>query len=53
MDGQSGIRKTTWVSSTHQNNRKGEFLGGVGHPGEQGYNDTGGASRYFKQVREE
>ena len=50
LDDQSGERKTTWVSSTHANNRSGEFLGKVGHPGEQGYNDTGGASRFFKQV---
>jgi len=48
LDDQSGERKTTWVSSTHANNRSGEFLGKVGHPGEQGYNDTGGASRFYK-----
>jgi len=51
MDRQSGIRKTTWISPAHQNNRDGEFLGKVGHPGQQGYNDTGTASRFFKQVR--
>lgn len=52
MDEQSGIRKTTWISPNHQNNRDGEFLGKVGHPGQQGYNDTGTASRFFKQVRQ-
>ena len=51
MDDQSGIRKTTWISPSHQNNRDGDFLGKVGHPGQQGYNDTGTASRYFKQVK--
>jgi hypothetical protein len=51
MDKQSGVRKTTWVSKSHKNNRKDGFLGAVGHPGEQGFNDTGGASRFFKQVR--
>ncbi|MDB4278254.1 hypothetical protein N9917_01490 [Deltaproteobacteria bacterium] len=50
LDEISGERKTTWVSSDHANNRSGEFLGAMGHPGEQGYNDTGGASRFFKQV---
>ena len=50
LDESSGERKTTWVSSDHANNRSGEFLGAMGHPGEQGYNDTGGASRFFKQV---
>jgi len=51
MDEQSGVRKTTWVSKSHKNNRKDGFLGAVGHPGEQGFNDTGGASRFFKQVK--
>jgi len=51
MDEQSGIRKTTWISPSHQNNRRGDFLGQVGHPGQQGYNDTGTASRFFKQVK--
>ena len=51
MDEQSGVRKTTWASKSHKNNRKDGFLGAVGHPGEQGFNDTGGASRFFKQVR--
>ncbi len=51
LDRQSGIRKTTWVSKSHKNNRKDGFLGGVGHPGDQGFNDTGGASRFFKQVK--
>jgi DNA modification methylase len=40
-------RKTTWVSSTHKNNRGGEFLGELGHPGEQGLNDSGSAARFF------
>lgn len=47
MNKQSGERKTTWVSPKHQNNRKGEFLGSMNHPGQQGYNDSGGASRFF------
>ena len=51
LDAQSGERKTTWVSPSHQNNRKGDFLGALNHPGHQGYNDTGGASRFFKQVK--
>lgn len=50
LDEQSGERKTTWVSPTHKNNRDGEFMGALNHPGHQGYNDTGGASRFFKQV---
>lgn len=50
LDAQSGIRKTTWIAPSHQNNRSGDFLGQVGHPGQQGYNDTGTASRFFKQV---
>ena len=25
-------------------------MGALKHPGEQGYNDTGGASRFYKQV---
>ena len=40
-------RKTTWVSKDHQNNRNGDFLGSMGHPGEQGYNDSGSAARFF------
>jgi hypothetical protein len=36
MGMQSGIRKTTWISPGHQNNRDGAFLGEVGHPGQQG-----------------
>jgi hypothetical protein len=47
LDVQSGDRKTTWVSAKHANNRDGEFLGAMGHPGEQGYNDSGGASRFY------
>lgn len=50
LDEQSGDRKTTWVSPKHANNRSGEFLGAMGHPGDQGYNDSGGASRFYKQV---
>jgi len=50
LDDQSGDRKTTWVSPSHQNNRQGEFLGQLDHPGHQGYNDEGGASRFFRQV---
>ena len=40
-------RKTTWISSNHANNRKGEFLGELKHPGQQGFNDSGSASRFF------
>jgi len=40
-------RKTTWVSPTHANNRSGEFLGELQHPGQQGFNDDGSASRFF------
>ena len=40
-------RKTTWVSSSHQNNRRNDFLGQLGHPGEQGFNDSGSAARFF------
>jgi hypothetical protein len=50
---QSGIRKTTWVSATHQNNRSGDFLGQLKHPGEQGYNDTGTAARFFFNYTEQ
>jgi len=50
LDEQSGERKTTWVAPEHGNNRSGEFMGALGHPGQQGFNDTGGASRFFKQV---
>ena len=50
LDEQSGERKTTWVSPTHKNNRDGDFMGTLNHPGHQGYNDTGGASRFYKQV---
>lgn len=53
LDEQSGERKTTWVAPTHANNRNGEFLGAMGHPGFQGFNDSGGASRFYKQVRGE
>ena len=47
LDGQAGERKTTWVSPNHQNNRSGEFLGELGHPGWEGFNDSGGPSRFF------
>lgn len=40
-------RKTTWVSDEHQNNREGDFLGELGHPGNQAFNDDGSASRFF------
>ena len=47
----SGVRKTTWVSLDHANHRGWEFLADLGHPGDQGYNDTGTAARYYKQVK--
>ena len=50
LDEQSGERKTTWISPTHKNNRDGDFMGALNHPGHQGFNDTGGASRFYKQV---
>jgi hypothetical protein len=53
MGEQSGERKTTWVSSTHANNRKNEFLEKLGHPGDQGYNDSGTASRFFFNFSEQ
>lgn len=53
LDSQSGEKRTTWIDSSHQNNRRGEFLGALQHPGQQGYNDFGGASRFFKQVQGE
>jgi len=40
-------RKTTWVSPSHANNRSGDFLGELKHPGQQGFNDTGSAARFF------
>lgn len=49
LDEQSGERKTTWIAPEHKNNRSGEFLGALSHPGNQGYNDSGGASRFFPQ----
>jgi len=42
-----GERKTTYVAPHHKNQRGGDFLGDLGHPGVQGYNDTGTASRFF------
>lgn len=53
LDQQSGNRKTTWVSTSHKNNRQGDFLGALGHPKDQGYNDEGGASRFFKQFKKD
>jgi len=50
---QSGERKTTWIDSSHVNKRSGDFLGALGHPGEQGYNDTGTAARFFPCFRYE
>lgn len=47
LDEQSGEHKTTYVAKHHKNNRNGEFLGELKHPGEQGFNDSGGASRFF------
>ena len=40
-------RKTTWVSPKHANNRSGDFLGALKHPGQQGFNDSGSAARFF------
>jgi len=41
-------RKTTWISPKHKNKRDGEgFLGGLNHPGQQGFNDSGSAARFF------
>ena len=40
-------RKTTWVSPSHQNNREGDFMGSLGHPKNQGFNDDGSAARFF------
>jgi hypothetical protein len=51
LDQQSGNRKTTWVSASHKNNRQGDFLGALGHSKDQGYNDEGGSSRFFKQFK--
>jgi hypothetical protein len=50
LDEQSGERKTTWIDPSHKNNRDGDFMGALNHPGHQGYNDTGGASRFYKQM---
>ena len=50
LDEQSGERKTTWIDPSHKNNRDGDFMGALNHPGHQGYNDTGGASRFYKQI---
>ena len=47
IDAQSGERKTTYVAPHHANNRSGEFMPSMGHPGSQGYDDNGGASRFF------
>jgi len=40
-------RRTTWISTNHSNNRVGEFLGDLNHPGNQGFNDNGSAARFF------
>ncbi len=40
-------RKTTWVDPKHANNRRGEFMGALGHPGSQGFDDNGSAARFF------
>jgi DNA modification methylase len=40
-------RKTTWIDPSHANNRGGDFLGALGHPGMQGFNDSGSAARFF------
>jgi hypothetical protein len=50
LDEQSGERKTTWIAPSRKNNRDGDFMGALNHPGHQGYNDAGGASRFYKQV---
>jgi hypothetical protein len=44
-------RKTTWVSPKHANNREGDFLGELKHPGQQGFNDSGSAARFFFQAK--
>jgi len=49
LDVQSGTLKTTYIAMHHANNRCTEQLGAMGHPGVQGYNDVGGASRYYPQ----
>lgn len=53
LDKQTGEHKTTYILPAHQNNRSGEFLGQLEHPGIQGYNDSGGASRFFFNVQEQ
>jgi site-specific DNA-methyltransferase (adenine-specific) len=44
-------RKTTWISPEHANNRSGEFLGDLQHPGQQGFNDSGSAARFFYSAK--
>ncbi len=39
--------KTTWISKKHRNNRDGEIFGALKHPGDQGFNDSGSAARFF------
>ena len=46
LDEQSGDRKTTYISKHHKNQR-GISIFPLGHPGRQGFNDSGGASRFF------
>ena len=53
LDLQSGKRKSSFVAAYHQNNRHGEFLNKLGHPGDQGYDDFGGASRFYPQFGSE
>ena len=41
-------RKTTYVTKDHKNNRSTKSaVGNLGHPGQQGYDDDGSASRFF------
>ena len=47
LDEEVGELKTTYISEEHENNREDtEFLD-LKHPGEQGYDDSGGPSRFF------
>lgn len=43
-------RRTTWIAPSHKNNREGDFLGGLKHPEQQGYNDEGSMARIFKVI---
>jgi hypothetical protein len=42
-----GEKKTGYIAPHHKNQRGGEHLTDLGHPGAQGYNDSGSALRYF------